>query len=398
MRQEDIIALTERCVAKTYRRYPVCFVKGRGARLWDVDGKEYLDFVAGLAVTNLGHSHPRVVEAIKRQAERIIHTSNLYHIEPQARLAELLCERSFADRVFFCNSGAEANEAAIKLVRRYFDLKGENRYKIITMESSFHGRTFFSMTATAQKKIHTGFGPLPEGFVYVPFNDIDALEAAIDEETAAIMVEPIQGEGGVNLPDEGYLERVRQICNREGILLIFDEVQTGIGRTGTLFAYEHFGVEPDVMTLAKALAGGVPIGAMLATEQVMGAFSPGTHASTFGGNHLATEVAIEVLSTLLEEGVLENCRRVGEYLLAGLASLKRDYPFVEDVRGRGLMVAMELSIDASPIVEECLKRCLLINATAGRVLRFLPPLIIEEADVDRMLAILRGVLDGFKKG
>ncbi len=398
MRQEDIIALTERCVAKTYRRYPVCFVKGRGARLWDVDGKEYLDFVAGLAVTNLGHSHPRVVEAIKRQAERIIHTSNLYHIEPQARLAELLCERSFADRVFFCNSGAEANEAAIKLVRRYFDLKGENRYKIITMESSFHGRTFFSMTATAQKKIHTGFGPLPEGFVYVPFNDIDALEAAIDEETAAIMVEPIQGEGGVNLPDEGYLERVRQICNREGILLIFDEVQTGIGRTGTLFAYEHFGVEPDVMTLAKALAGGVPIGAMLATEQVMGAFSPGTHASTFGGNHLATEVAIEVLNTLLEEGVLENCRRVGEYLLAGLASLKRDYPFVEDVRGRGLMVAMELSIDASPIVEECLKRCLLINATAGRVLRFLPPLIIEEADVDRMLAILRGVLDGFKKG
>ncbi len=398
MRQEDIIALTERCVAKTYRRYPVCFVKGRGARLWDVDGKEYLDFVAGLAVTNLGHSHPRVVEAIKRQAERIIHTSNLYHIEPQARLAELLCERSFADRVFFCNSGAEANEAAIKLVRRYFNLKGESRYKIITMESSFHGRTFFSMTATAQKKIHTGFGPLPEGFVYVPFNDIDALEAAIDEETAAIMVEPIQGEGGVNLPDEGYLERVRQICNREGILLIFDEVQTGIGRTGTLFAYEHFGVEPDVMTLAKALAGGVPIGAMLATEQVMGAFSPGTHASTFGGNHLATEVAIEVLSTLLEEGVLENCRRVGEYLLTGLASLKRDYPFVEDVRGRGLMVAMELSIDASPIVEECLKRCLLINATAGRVLRFLPPLIIEEADVDRMLAILRGVLDGFKKG
>ncbi len=398
MRQEDIIALTERCVAKTYRRYPVCFVKGRGARLWDADGKEYLDFVAGLAVTNLGHSHPRVVEAIKRQAERIIHTSNLYHIEPQARLAELLCERSFADRVFFCNSGAEANEAAIKLVRRYFNLKGENRYMIITMESSFHGRTFFSMTATAQKKIHTGFGPLPEGFVYVPFNDIDALEAAIDEETAAIMVEPIQGEGGVNLPDEGYLERVRQICNREGILLIFDEVQTGIGRTGTLFAYEHFGVEPDVMTLAKALAGGVPIGAMLATEQVMGAFSPGTHASTFGGNHLATEVAIEVLSTLLEEGVLENCRRVGEYLLAGLASLKRDYPFVEDVRGRGLMVAMELSIDASPIVEECLKRCLLINATAGRVLRFLPPLIIEEADVDRMLAILRGVLDGFKKG
>ena len=398
MRQEDIIALTERYVAKTYRRYPVCFVKGRGARLWDADGKEYLDFVAGLAVTNLGHSHPRVVEAIKRQAERIIHTSNLYHIEPQARLAELLCERSFADRVFFCNSGAEANEAAIKLVRRYFNLKGENRYKIITMESSFHGRTFFSMTATAQKKIHTGFGPLPEGFVYVPFNDIDALEATIDEETAAIMVEPIQGEGGVNLPDEGYLERVRQICNREGILLIFDEVQTGIGRTGTLFAYEHFGVEPDVMTLAKALAGGVPIGAMLATEQVMGAFSPGTHASTFGGNHLATEVAIEVLNTLLEEGVLENCRRVGEYLLAGLASLKRDYPFVEDVRGRGLMVAMELSIDASPIVDECLKQCLLINATAGRVLRFLPPLIIEEADVDRMLAILRGVLDGFKKG
>ena len=398
MRQEDIIALTERCVAKTYRRYPVCFVKGRGARLWDADGKEYLDFVAGLAVTNLGHSHPRVVEAIKRQAERILHTSNLYHIEPQARLAELLCERSFADRVFFCNSGAEANEAAIKLVRRYFNLKGEDRYKIITMESSFHGRTFFSMTATAQKKIHTGFGPLPEGFVYVPFNDIDALEATIDEETAAIMVEPIQGEGGVNLPDEGYLERVRQICNREGILLIFDEVQTGIGRTGTLFAYEHFGVEPDVMTLAKALAGGVPIGAMLATEQVMSAFSPGTHASTFGGNHLATEVAIEVLSTLLEEGVLENCRRVGEYLLTGLASLKRDYPFIEDVRGRGLMVAMELSIDASPIVEECLKRCLLINATAGRVLRFLPPLIIEEADVDRMLAILRGVLDGFKKG
>ncbi len=398
MRQADVIALTERYVASTYRRYPVCFVRGSGARLWDTEGREYLDFVSGLAVTNLGHSHPRVVEAIKRQAERVLHTSNLYHIEPQARLARLLCERSFADRVFFCNSGAEANEAAIKLVRRYFNLRGENRYKIITMERSFHGRTFFSMTATAQEKIHTGFGPLPEDFVYVPFNDVEALKAAIDEETAAIMVEPVQGEGGVRLPEEGYLEEVRKICDSEGLLLVFDEVQTGVGRTGRMFAYEHYGVEPDVMTLAKALAGGIPIGAMLAREEVMAAFDPGTHASTFGGNHLATEVAATVVETVLKEGLLENCQRVGEYLMAGLSGLKHSHPFIKEVRGRGLMVAMELSIDAAPIVDECLKRALLVNATAGRVLRFLPPLVIEEKDVDQMLELLRAVLYGFKEG
>ncbi len=398
MKQQDVIALTERYVARTYRRYPVCFVRGRGARLWDTEGREYLDFVAGLAVVNLGHSHPRVVEAIRRQAERLLHTSNLYHIEPQARLARLLCERSFADRVFFCNSGAEANESAIKLARRYFNLKGENRYKIITMESSFHGRTFFSMTATAQEKIHTGFGPLPQGFVYVPFNDVSALESALDSQTAAVMVEPIQGEGGVRLPEEGYLQRVREICNREGILLIFDEVQTGIGRTGTLFAYEQFGVTPDIMTLAKALAGGIPIGAMLATEEVMQAFGPGTHASTFGGNHLATEVAIEVLKTIQEEGLLENCQRMGEYLKRGLEELRGLYPFIRDVRGRGLMVAMELSMDAMPVVDECLKRALLVNATQERVLRFLPPLVIEKRDVDQMLSILRNVLDSFRAG
>ncbi len=390
----EIMDLTERYVASTYRRFPVAFVRGRGARLWDADGREYLDFVSGLAVCNLGHCHPAVVDAIREQAATLIHTSNLYHIAPQAELARLLCENSFADRVFFCNSGAEANEAAIKLARKYFSSRGENRFQIISMERSFHGRTMAAMAATGQEKIREGFEPLLERFVYVPFNDVAAVREAICGETAAVLVEPIQGEGGVNLPEPGYLKELRALCDEAGILLILDEVQVGLGRTGTLFAYENYDVTPDIMTLAKALAGGVPIGAMLATAEVAEAFSPGSHASTFGGNFLATAAGIAALRTTVEDGVLDNCRSVGSYLVERLNGLKGKYPFVKEVRGRGLIVGMDLAIPGAGIVERCFEKGLLINCTGETVLRFLPPLIITEADVDEMVTLLDGVLAG----
>ncbi len=390
----EIMDLTERYVASTYRRFPVAFVRGRGARLWDADGREYLDFVSGLAVCNLGHCHPAVVDAIREQAATLIHTSNLYHIAPQAELARLLCENSFADRVFFCNSGAEANEAAIKLARKYFSSRGENRFQIISMERSFHGRTMAAMAATGQEKIREGFEPLLERFVYVPFNDVAAVREAICGETAAVLVEPIQGEGGVNLPEPGYLKELRALCDEAGILLILDEVQVGLGRTGTLFAYENYDVTPDIMTLAKALAGGVAIGAMLATAEVAEAFSPGSHASTFGGNFLATAAGIAALRTTVEDGVLDNCRSVGSYLVERLNGLKGKYPFVKEVRGRGLIVGMDLAIPGAEIVNRCFEKGLLINCTGETVLRFLPPLIITEADVDEMVTLLDGVLAG----
>lgn len=394
MKTKNLIELSNKYIANTYSRFPIVIVRGSGCKVWDVDGREYLDFVAGLAVCNLGHCHPNVVKAIQEQAAKLIHISNLYHIEPQIELAKLLCENSFADKVFFCNSGAEANEAAIKLARKYFKDKGESRFQIITMEKSFHGRTMATLAATGQKKIQMGFEPLLEKFIYVPFNDVDVVRHAITPETCAVMVEPIQGEGGVNIPSDNYLLDLKALCKDKGILLIFDEVQVGMGRTGKLFAYENYGVPPDIMTLAKGLAGGVAIGAMLATDEIAKSFVPGAHASTFGGNPLATAAGTAALNALLEEGMLENCRSVGKYLLERLKELKGKYKFIKEVRGKGLMIGMELDIAGADIVKKCLDKGLLINCTADKILRFIPPLIVTRDEVDEMMEILFSVLDG----
>jgi acetylornithine/N-succinyldiaminopimelate aminotransferase len=384
--------LSEGCVARTYARYPILLVRGKGAQVWDMDGKGYLDFVSGLAVCNLGHCHPKVVKAIQDQAEKLIHVSNFYYIEPQIQLASLLCKNSFADKVFFCNSGAEANEGAMKLARKYAKEKMDGgRYEIITMERSFHGRTLATLTATAQEKFHKGYSPLMPGFKYIPFNDLEAVRKTIDSKTCAVMLEPIQGEGGVNCPSEGYLKALREICDENRILLIFDEVQVGMGRTGKLFAYEHEGVEPDMMTLAKSLAGGVPIGALLMNKDVAESFKPGDHASTFGGNPLATAAGVAALTAILEEGMLENCREVGRYFLSKLEEIKKRFSFVQDVRGRGLILGMELKMDGSSAVQEMMKRGFLINCTMGNVLRFLPPLIVTKEQVDQMVEALVGV-------
>lgn len=396
MNTQEIINLTGKYITNTYNRFPIAITKGKGCRVWDADGKEYLDFVAGLAVCNLGHCHPKVVKAIQEQAERLIHISNLYYIEPQAQLAELLCENSFAQKAFFCNSGAEANEAAIKLTRKYFKDKGENRFQIITMEQSFHGRTMATLAATGQKKFQQGFEPLLEKFVYVPFDNVGAVAGAITSQTAAVMVEPIQGEGGVNIPSDDYLKKLKALCKEKDLLLIFDEVQVGMGRTGKLFAYEHYDVTPDIMTLAKGLAGGVAIGAMLATDEVAKSFVPGTHASTFGGNPLATAAGIAALKAVLEEGMLENCRKVGKYILEKLNKLKAKYPFIKEVRGKGLIIGMELTIPGVDIVKACMEKGVLINCTSDKILRFIPPLVVTEKDVDEMLMILEEVLKGIK--
>lgn len=393
MTNKDIIELTAGHVANTYGRFPVAIVRGKGTRVWDADGVEYLDFVSGLAVCNLGHCHPAVVEAVKRQSETLIHISNLYHIGPQAELAALLTENSFAGKVFFCNSGAEANEAAIKLARKYFSDRNKERYKLVTMEKSFHGRTFAALAATGQKKFQAGFEPLLEKFTYVPFNDIVAAANAIDDGTAAVLVEPIQGEGGVNVPHENYLKALKELCVERGALLIFDEVQVGFGRTGRLFAYEHFDVTPDIMTLAKGLAGGVGIGAMCATDEVAASFTPGTHASTFGGNPLATAAGVAAITALLGEGILDNGACVGKYLFERLMDLKERYPFVKEVRGKGLILGMELTVPGAPIVTECLARGLLLNCAGEKTLRFLPPLIVTEEEVDEMIDTLTPVLD-----
>lgn len=394
MDSQTLMMLSEKYIAHTYNRFPILPVRGKGTRIWDIEGKEYLDFFAGLAVCNLGHCHPKVVKAIQTQAERLIHVSNLYYIEPQIQLASMLCQHSFADKVFFCNSGAEANEGALKLARKYARAKtGEDRYEMITMEGSFHGRTLATLTATGQAKYHKGYAPLMPGFKYVPFNDLHAVRGAINSKTCAVLLEPIQGEGGVNLPSEGYLKGLREICDEKGILLILDEVQVGMGRTGRLFAYEHEGIQPDMLTLAKSLAGGVPIGALLIKEEIARSFEPGDHASTFGGNFLATAAGLAALTAILEEGMLENCRRVGAHFLSKLREVQKKFSFVQDVRGRGLILGLELKMDGAEIVKEMMKRGFLINCTMNRVLRFLPPLIVTEEEVDQMIGALEEVFE-----
>ncbi|HEY7745620.1 MAG TPA: acetylornithine transaminase [Desulfuromonadales bacterium] len=393
MTSQDWIARGDRVIMKTYGRYPIVPVRGEGCVLWDADGKRYLDFLAGVAVNNLGHCHPKVVRAIQEQAATLIHCSNYYNIPQQIELAELLCSRSFADRAFFCNSGAEANEAAIKLARKYSrDKFGPERYEIITAAESFHGRTMATVSATGQEKVQRFFDPLLHGFKHVPFNDAAAIAAAVTPNTCAVMLEPIQGEGGINVPAADYLRQVREICDRHGLLLILDEVQTGLGRTGKLFAYEHFGIAPDLMTLAKALAGGAPIGTMLAKEEYAAAFTPGTHGSTFGGNPLMTTAALAAVRTLLEDGLLERAVEMGDYLLTALKTLGRKYPFVTEVRGIGLMIGMGLSIPAGDIVKQGHERGVLLNVTHDTVLRFVPPLTVSEVEIDEMIGILDGIL------
>ncbi len=393
MTTEELIALSDKNIMETYRRIPIVLVKGSGAKVWDSDGKEYLDFVAGIAVCSLGHSNLKVVEAIKKQVEILTHVSNLYYIEPQIGLARLLVENSFADKVFFCNSGAEANEAAIKLARKYaYEKTGGDRYEIITMIDSFHGRTLATIAATGQEKFQKGFAPLPGGFKYVPFNDLSALEHAITEKTCGIMLEPIQAEGGIRIPDNDYLRGVRKICNDNDLLLILDEVQVGMGRTGSLFAYENYGIEPDIMTLAKAMGNGFPVGAMLATDRVAAAFVPGSHASTFGGNPLGMTAGLVVMEVLLKEGVLENCKKTGSYFLEKLNELKKTHSIIKEVRGRGLIIGMELSVEGEDIVKKCRDKGILINCTCGNILRFVPPLIITAEDVDMAVNVLDEVM------
>jgi predicted acetylornithine/succinylornithine family transaminase len=391
--QQNCIADTEKFVMKTYGRYPVTFVRGLGSRVWDTEGKEYIDFLSGIAVNALGHCHPAVVRAIKEQSDKLLHVSNLYHIESQAELAKLLIEHSFADKAFFCNSGAEANEAAIKLARKYAKDNGEpDRFEIITMKQSFHGRTLAAITATGQEKFHKGFEPLVPGFRYLAFNDIAAANDAVNDSTCAVLVEPIQGEGGVRPADKNYLRTLRELCNERGALLIFDEVQCGMGRTGKLFAYEHYNVQPDIICLAKALGGGVPIGAILATEEASRSFSPGTHAATFGGNPLSCAAGVAVLKTLLSSGFLEHVNARADYFRKGLEKLKENHPVIREIRGLGLMMGLELAEEGTSLVNECLNRGFLINCTMGNVLRFLPPLIIEEEEIDLLLETLDGIL------
>jgi len=394
MPTEEIKEFAAKYLMQTYARQPISIVRGRGAKVYDMEGREYIDFVGGIAVNILGHGHPDLVQAIQRQAAQLIHVSNLYYTEPQVRLAQMLVDHSCADRVFFCNSGAEANEAAIKLARRYGHEKhGADRFEIITMKNSFHGRTMATLTATGQEKVQKGFEPLVPGFVYAPFNDFAAIESLVTDKTTAIMLEPIQGEGGVHVADQAYLKSLRELCTQKDILLIFDEVQTGMGRTGTLFAYEQLGVEPDIMTLAKGLGGGMPIGACLAKEAVAAVFTAGTHASTFGGNPLACAAGLAVCRILIEGRVLEQARRMGDYLSKALADFKDRHRAVRDVRGLGLLQGLEVEIDAKAVVADCLTRGVLVNATSERVLRFVPPLIITQAEIDRVLETLSSIFN-----
>lgn len=390
---EDLQTICRQTICSTYARLPVVFVRGEGCRLWDDDGREYLDFLAGIAVCNLGHSHPEVAETLYEQAKTLVHVSNLFFTEPQVKLAAELTRLSFADKVFFSNSGAEANEAAIKLARKYSkDRHGDGRFHIITMRDSFHGRTLATLSATGQEKVHKGFEPLVEGFTFVEFNSLDAVAAAVTEKTCAVMLEPIQGEGGVNLPQPGYLRELKALCRRHDLLLILDEVQTGMGRTGTLFAHEQEGVTPDIMTLAKALGNGLPIGAMLATDEAAQAFTAGTHATTFGGSPLVTAVAGKVLRLLSQPSLPTKVQELGRYFRQRLRELQSRYPIITEVRGRGLMIGLELAVPGQKLVEACLRRGAIINCTHDTVLRFLPPLIVDTTQIDRLIEILDEVL------
>jgi predicted acetylornithine/succinylornithine family transaminase len=390
--QEELIKKGKEFVANTYNRYPLVITKGEGCWVWDMNGRRYLDFLAGIAVCNLGHAKKEIADAVAAQARKLFHISNLFCIEPQIKAAELLVEHSFGDKVFFCNSGAEANEGAIKLARRYSWKKyGPGRFEIITMDNSFHGRTLATLTATGQTKFQEGFGPLPEGFGYVPFNDLKALEAAVSGKTCAVLLELVQSEGGVYAADKEYVTALRKLTKEKDILLMIDEIQTGMGRTGRFFAYEHYGIAPDVMTLAKALGNGFPVGALVATNEAMAALEPGTHASTFGGNPLAAAAVVSTINAIIDEDVIRNCEATGAYLQAELLKLKARYPFITDVRGMGLIWGIELSIDGDAVHREFLSQGIILNCTKGRILRLLPPLITKREEVDLFIDVADGI-------
>jgi len=392
MNTQEIQALNDANIINTYGTRKLALVRGDGVKLWDADGKEYLDFFSGIAVTNLGHCHPAVTEAICAQAQKLLHVSNLYYIEPQVELAALLSKHSFADRWFFCNGGAEANEAAIKLARRYWAQKGTPKPIILSAHQSFHGRTLATITATGQPKYHEGFEPLLPGIQYIPFNDIEALEATLTPETGAILLEPIQGEGGVQVPSEGYFKAVRDLCAKQGVLLVLDEVQTGLGRTGKLFAHEHYGITPDIMTLAKGLGNGVPIGAMGCTDEVASGFSVGSHACTFGGNPLSTAAALATMKTLTEPSFIEHAAQLGEYLFDKLNAMAKKHEAVVEVRGKGLMVGIEMKEAAAPLIGKMIESGIICGPAGPNILRFLPPLIISREHVDRVVATLDTLL------
>lgn len=385
--------LEQKLFLRTFNRFPVTLVRGEGAWVWDDQGKKYLDLVGGWAVDSLGHCPPVVVEALEKQAKTLIQASNQFYTIPQIQLAQILIQNSCLNRVFFCNSGAEANEGAVKLARRYGKLRLNGAYDIITTHSSFHGRTLAMTAATGQNKFQQPYIPLPTGFINVDYNDVEKIRAATTARTCGVMLEPIQGEGGVNVPDDSYLGEVEKWCHEKGILLILDEIQTGIGRTGTLFAYEQYNVEPDIMTLAKGLGSGVPIGAFLAKEHVS-VFTPGEHGSTFGGNPLACAAAYATVKYIIEDDIPGKVKQVGKYFTTKLGSLKQQFDFITQVRGRGLLIALELSGEiAEEIALACLKRGLLVNKLKPNTIRFMPPLIITEREVDKAIAILEDTLE-----
>lgn len=389
MTTQEILSQYEQCVIGNYGRTPLVVARAEGSYFWDIEGKRYLDLFPGWGCSGIGHCHPRVAEAIRRQVGQLIHVDNTFYTVEQGRLAAMLSDLSFGGKCFFCNSGAEANEAAIKLARRHTP---PGRYKIITMEKSFHGRTYGAMSATGQSKTHDGNQPLLAGFVYVPFNDVDAVAGALDEETAAVLVEPIQGEGGVNVPDDQYLPRLRELCSENGILLICDEVQTGCGRTGKWFGYQHYGIEPDIITLAKALGGGAPIGAIVAQPEVAASLTPGSHATTFGANSLVVSAAIAMIETVQAEDLLANAARMGDYIRQKAEALETEFGFVQEFRGKGLMVAIELSIPGRQIVEAALERGLRINCTQENILRMLPAMNVTQEQIDEGFGILEPIL------
>ncbi len=385
--------LADKYMFNTYGRFPLTLVEGHGCRVIDESGREYIDFVGGIAVCALGHSSPIVSDALLEQSRRLVHVSNLFYTRPQVELARFLVEHSFADRVFFCNSGAEANEAAIKLARRYTrEVLKLPRYKIVSMNNSFHGRTMATLSATGQRKVQDGYDPLVQGFSFAPFNDLDALANAIDDEVCAVMVEPIQGEGGVVCPGPDYLKGIRRLCDDRKILLIFDEVQTGMGRTGKLFAHEHFGVHPDIMSVAKALGNGLPIGAMLGVERLAEAFGPGSHATTFGGTPLMTAAALTVAKSIVEDGWLDHCCEMGSHFKARLQELAGRHACIREVRGMGLMVGVELDKPCASVVEACIDKGFLINCAHEKVLRFVPPLVVGKEEIDMLCEVLDEVL------
>jgi len=389
MNTKEIMEIFDKYIIANYGRLPKAIVKGQGNYLFDADGNEILDMFPGWAVSGIGHCHPKVVEAIQKQAAQLLHIDNTFYIENQGTLAELLSKRAFGGKSFFCNSGAEANEAAMKLARRH---TAKEKYKYITCEGSFHGRTFATVTATAQPKYHEGFLPMLAGFEYIPFNNVEALKKIFADDIAAVMIEPIQGEGGINVASAEFMRAIRELCDEHGALMILDEVQTAMGRTGKWFGFQHYDVEPDIITMAKALGGGVAIGAMMARADVAASLVPGTHASTFGGNPLACAAGIAVIEAIEEEGLIDNAIKMGEYVKESLDALKEKHSIIDHVRGKGLMIGVQLNSDGSEIVSKCLEKGLRINCTQSTVLRFMPSMTVSKEELDAAVAILDSVL------